>query len=558
MHAKSRNEIRGLSLVEVLLTVSALGIIGALAVSRTTHIQDGVRHTKLEQDVKHINSAVKIYVANGGSFEGASAPQEILDRLKSNATDADKMQFVGITGSTLDKRVAVNTGSKKTRSVAVWSPSSQQFNIVDFVDGGVTSFYLNEALASVDFQAVGREASTFSYGEESGWIWDYEDKPTTSRGGPTVVTVEDPKDTTPPPVPVMLSAPAISPTGGSFPESDFPKTISVINPNDPSTWLLVSINGDPFAPYTGPITLADAGALVAYAAGDPTYWVDSANASASFAKLPPLPPSQLTAPLIDLSSPQFNDSVSDITIAITNPNLAGSSSLYYSIVPQGGTHAEASTWDPATNALTVSATQYPDGFNVIAYAKSSDPSRYIDSWPADAFTTAEFYDIPVIGNVLFVLDASSSMGNSFGNTTRFKATVDELVQAIDKLPNNLKFNVAMFDSNIHWTDGSFTLHPANANNKQSLINQIQQLDHGSGTNYAAAFELPSLFSPVPEQVIFLSDGAPNNTPYQNLVSSLAAQGIRIDAIGLDLDNSATSILEQIVGLTGGSLVTVEE
>ncbi len=546
---------RGLSLLEVLLTVSVLAIVGAFAISKTSNIHDGVRNTKLEQDVKNINSAIQIYVANGGKLDGISDPQEVLDRMKSARSTNDKMQFVGLTGSTLDKRLATRTGEANAKSAAVWSDQDLRFEIGQASSAGVTSFFLDESLAGKIYEAVDREVSVVAYNDKPGWIWGYEDKIAALPGGITDVTLGNPIDTTPPPVPVRLTTPAVT-GGGTFPSSDFPKTVSIINPNDSSTWLMFSIDGDPFTQYTGPFTIASAGTVAAYATGDPTFWINSGDAYAAFAELPPTPPSQLSSPIINLSSNQFNDSTSEITVSITNPNLTGSSSLYYSIVDQGSSHPPQSAFQPFAGALTTNVANYPAGFDVVTYAKSSDPLKYIDSFPASAFTTTEFFEIPVVGNVLFVVDASSSMGNSFGNTTRFEATIDELTQAIDTLPSNLKFNVAMFDAAIHWTDGTFQLHQANAQKKQTLINQIQQLDHGSGTNYAAAFGLPQMYNPVPDQVIFLSDGEPNSDPYQSLLNNLATAGIRIDAVGLDLDNSATSVLEQIVNLTGGTLVEV--
>lgn len=213
-------------------------------------------------------------------------------------------------------------------------------------------------------------------------------------------------------------------------------------------------------------------------------------------------------------------------------------------------------WGAYSGAFPASAGDYPDGFEVVAYAKSIT-AAFLDSSQASAATTSSFYGAPALGNVLFIVDASASMGKSFGSMTRFEATIIELVSAIKGLPGNSRFNVAMFDEGIHWTDGTFELHPATQFFKQRLISQVKRLDYDSGTNYSAALSLPPMFKPLPDQVILLSDGEPSDNSFLKELAKLVSLGVRIDTIGLNSSGNGRSVLQLIADETGGGLNLVE-
>ncbi|NRB74486.1 MAG: VWA domain-containing protein [Verrucomicrobiales bacterium] len=554
----SRYAKRGLTLVEVLIVVSILGIVGSIAVSRISLIHQKAEQTKLEQDVKSINSAVKIYLANGGSFEGITSPQEVLDRMKAGLSGAAQDRFVGISGATIDKRLATRSDASPSGKVAVWSPDQTRFIIVENLGTGISGFYLDESLQMKTYEMTASRQSILEYSDSPGWIWEFEEGIAPVGNAPTVVATYEMEDSIPPPIPRRLTPPLFSTAAGPYLETEYPLPIILSNPNDPATWIMVSVNGEPFVRYESPITLPGPGTVVAFASGDPTYWISSDDRAGTYTQSPPAPPIPLIPPLIDLSAPQFTDSVSAITVTLTNPNLSGSSSVLYSIVPKGQAHPAPAAWKVTSGSLSTRVTDYPDGFDLIAYARSTDTDRYLDSTSSTAFTTTEFYNLPITGNVLFVVDASSSMGRRFGKTTRFEATIEELLTSIQRLPSHIKFNVALFDKAIHWTDGTFKLHNATPPIKKRLSAKIETLDHGSGTNYAAALELPTLFDPRPDQVILLSDGRPNSNNYSGFVSDLSNSGVRVDAIAFDLDDASSQVLEAIAVATGGRVESVDE
>ena len=64
------------SLPETLASAAVLGIIVAAAVSSLSTSVEGVKESKLTSDAKELNSAVRVYVANGGRLDGDETPEE--------------------------------------------------------------------------------------------------------------------------------------------------------------------------------------------------------------------------------------------------------------------------------------------------------------------------------------------------------------------------------------------------------------------------------------------------------------------------------------------------
>lgn len=559
MKLASSRRIAGFSMLEALITVFAVGALSALAIGFTGTVRENTKQQKLEQDVKAVNSAISIFLSNGGNLDGVTDPQEILDRMKTEQVSSAKDQFVGLTGSTVDPRLAAAPISQNPpRWGAVWNPATKKFEIRENPTEGIAGFVLDESLADVDYGSSKREQSSLVYNEKPGWIWAYEDKPVTNAEGPPSIPVSTPPNTPPRPAPKKLAPPVFGTPAGAYPEKDFPLSIEIANPNDPSTILYVSIDGGSYGVYSGPISVNTDTLVTAYVTGDPLYWIKSDKRYAPYSVIPPPDPVQLAPPVIQLSSDTFDDTIPEIAVSISNPNPDGSSSLFYSIVLAGLPHPPKALWLPYNGAFAALSDTFPSGFEIVSYAKSSDPELFIDSPDASAMTRAEFFEIPITQDILFIVDASGSMDRSFGSETRFEATIRELIRAIETLPASIRFNVAMFDKGNHWTDGTFTLHPATPENKETLVSQIEQVETGSGTNYSAALAFPTMFDPIPKQVILLSDGQPNDNRYTSLLEDLASRDMRIDTIGLDIGGNAASVLQDIADQTGGILYLVSE
>jgi len=548
----------GFGLPEILLVVGVIGILAAIVIPMVNRVHDGIRVTKLESDVKTINTAIDVYRANGGNLKGITDSQLIIDKLKTTRTDKDRVTFVGYSGSMIEKRLAARplpneqVGSGTHR--AVWDAAKSRFE-VGTTGNGVKDFYLNSAFAEIDYSTEERDDSALAWNSGDGWIWEYSDAAPLPPSGPDEFPTGTVPDTTPP-VPVQLSAPTFLPPGGTYSVADFPLSVSISHPNPPATWVMVSPDGgNTWSQYSGSITVSAGDELRAYAAGNPAEWIKSTTAVATY-RNPAA--SSLDTPTINLSHSEFTNSATQIQVTIGNSNPAGASVIHYAIKSPSGSYPPLASWNIYVGSFSATSADYPDGFHVKAYAKSLDTVSWTDSGYAEEAAGVSFIGIPITGNTLIILDASSSMGSNFGGISRFEMVIQETISAIMSLPANLKFNVAMFDGGIHWTDGTFKLHNATPPKKQAMIDQILQINHGSGTNYEAGLNFPPMFSPVPEMIIFLSDGEPSSSyNYSSELQALVDLGIPVHTVGVDLDSSALQNLEEIANATGGSVTEVQ-
>jgi|GEM_PF-1047823 len=557
---RSKQVTAAFGLVETLIVVSIIGILAALVLPRINGVHSAIRSTKLQSDVKTINSAIDTYLANGGKLDGITDAQTIINKLKTTRTDADAITFVGYSGSMIEKRLAAKPlsddqiGSSAPR--AVWNPAKNHFELASS-GAGVKEFYLDPALAVVDFGKENRQESSLKWNSKDGWVWAYVDGKAPPASGPTVVVTDPTPDTNPPlpPVPVQLTAPSFLPPGGTFPLSSFPLSVTLNNPNPPSTWIMLSTDGGAtWNQFTGSVQVDPEDQLQVYADGDPAQWIKSATIGAYY-RAPD--PQTLDPPLINLSDTAFSDSVTEIQVMIANPNPPGISKIRYAMKGPDDTFPPYSQWLDYSAPILVNSTDYPNGMEIQAYAASLDPVSWNDSGLASESVGATFFEVPLTDDLLLILDASGSMNADFGGISRFEAVVQEAVKAIGSLPSSLKFNIAMFDSGIHWTDGTFELHPATLANKQAMIDQLLQVSPGGGTNYEAGLAFPLMFTPIPKMVVFLSDGRPSSKwDYSDELQALVNLGIPVHTIGIDLNGSALQNLQDISAATGGQSIQV--
>ncbi len=557
---KKNLQNRGYSFIELISVIALLGIVVAISIPVVGGLNESTRKTVVASDIQTVNQAVKAYLGSGGDLSELSDPLEILTKLKTTQTEEDRRTYVGFTGSMLDPRLTIvpltEEEKKSAASGISWNTKSQRFEAVE-KGGGFSTFVLDSDLAEKDYGTEKREVSSLSYNKDDGWVWAHVEKSAPDLPGATTIPTGIPVDTKPPVPPKLLSPPIFSPPGGTLDISELPFQVTIQNPNDASTWIVYSLNGGEEVQYNGPITLTGDTKVVAYTIGDPALWKQSSNASSSY-KFEDLPdPVLLSPPVITLSGTEFNEDSTSVSFDIENPNPAGSSELHYIISVPSATLPNRSNWKEFIGGGAIQYDDYPKGFTITAYAKSLDTLLYIDSPNAQRVVTSSFFGIPLDQDVLIILDASSSMNQNYGGESRYEAVVNETVRAIGHLGNNVKFNVAMFDGGIHWTDGSWKLHPANQHNKDSLISQISVVDNDSGTNYAVGLSLPLMFKPIPKTVIFLSDGEPSGN-YSSEVSALQTAGVAVSTIGIGLDADSAANLEAIATSLGGQFVNVSD
>lgn len=277
---------RGVTLIELLVVISVISVLGSLAYVNYQNAAVSTRETKLESDVGTLNRAVQLYINQGGSFAGDETEEQVLDKLKTVASEESAASLSGSSGSFIDKRIETEWQNAAEASGsglrARWDADSLQFALSREGEAGVRQFLLNESLSDEDFGSEDRVAS-LPLAKESSWIWDYEDAdpatPTVSGASPDPGEVK------------RLQPPSFSPGSGDVPLVSFQPTLGVTlnNPNPGgSSQIYYSLGGGNFAAYAGgQIQVQPGQRIVAYAASlDTARWLNSPVRDASFSVIP--------------------------------------------------------------------------------------------------------------------------------------------------------------------------------------------------------------------------------------------------------------------------------
>jgi len=560
--------------MELLLSIAALSIIATVGIARFDHVSTLTRSAKLRSDAETINRAVIMFKASGGELGGAVTANQVLAKLKTYmSANASKKQINPLTQSFVDHRlVAIVQSDPENMSNqlrAYWNPADQLFEVKESNEpGGVTAFELKE-YATVGIQSESRHMGSLEFGTETGWIWDYEDR-SDQLDGPFYAPTHIPTHPSnlPPPVASkappstktrLLQPPAFSIPGGNYPANIYPLELELSNPNPPgSSYIAYTINSQSMLLYNGRITV-DAGSDIRAQAitTDAAQWTDSSLSHQAY--FPDL--IDLLPPKIVLSAPAFTKNITAIDATILDQNPVGRSTIRFNLKTPHGTFEPVQFWSRYSERLKLSVNDFPDGFDIIAYAQAIHPEIYEHSTDSTASTTATFFGIPLTGNVLFVLDGSTSMLSDFGaapeSKTRFSRVAEEAALAISNLRYNQLFNIAYFSDRVVWTDGTSALHEPTENRKTATIDQLQRVTPFGGTNYQLALALPFQYSPAPDRVVFLSDGLPNQTwDYSSELAALVSAGIEVDTVALDVGPEGVATLQSISTATNGSLAVV--
>jgi hypothetical protein len=95
----------------------------------------------------------------------------------------------------------------------------------------------------------------------------------------------------------------------------------------------------------------------------------------------------LLPPLIHFSKPSFEGTSDAIVVHLENPNPSGVSEVRYQIVPVPGGNGVTSAFKAYGSGFVVSSGDYPAGFGIRAFAKSTSPG-YLDSRRSSRFASA--------------------------------------------------------------------------------------------------------------------------------------------------------------------------
>ena len=73
MNSYQPNTLRGTSLLDVLVTVSVIGLLGTLAIIKLGDIPEASREARLRSQKESLNASIQLYLGSGGSMAGVLA-----------------------------------------------------------------------------------------------------------------------------------------------------------------------------------------------------------------------------------------------------------------------------------------------------------------------------------------------------------------------------------------------------------------------------------------------------------------------------------------------------
>lgn len=378
----------GLSLVEVVILVSVIGILAAMGTSRlVTRTRDVANEVKLEQDLRVLNSAVSAYLASGGDLSGVSDPSDVLVRLKTRASVEQRRRLPGLGGSFLSGEVEFEYQSEEeAKSDAprlAWSAKRNRFDLIREGGAGIRKVVTNQSGAVPSGEAEEERATAMQFSAKSSWIWDYQDAAAIPTVGPSAIPTRDPPPAFPsapsapsPPVAKnLLQPPIFSIPGGSFPEYDFPVSLDLTDPNPGGAGrVFYSENYGPWLQLEpgNHVSVASETSIKAQVVPvDFSKWSPSTVAEELYHSYS----LKLLPPKIEFDQPYFvsnnTNVVESITVTLENPNEPGTSSILYQIVPIPGGSGPTTGFEVYSSPFAVSAIDYPAGFGVKSYASAA-------------------------------------------------------------------------------------------------------------------------------------------------------------------------------------------
>lgn len=171
--------------------------------------------------------------------------------------------------------------------------------------------------------------------------------------------------------------------------------------------------------------------------------------------------------------------------------------------------------------------------------------------------------------VAFVVDVSSSMSQSYRNTSSFGTTrlaslKEQLSQSIAALPQESRFAVIFFNDRF-WQianrEDPFASRKkqlprwrqATDPNKSQAIAQLRHTEASGGTEWVAPLAEAINLKPAPQVLYLLSDGEPSDwEEVQPHLYTIRNRGVAIDTIALESGDTGAKRLREVAKRTGGS------
>lgn len=163
----------GFTLLEIVVTIALIGVITSVAVfNMGSSMSVRTSRTKLISDAAHLNQMVALYLADGGSLDGVTTEQGVLDKLKRSRPSGESKTNVAIsTGRFIDVRLRAELDSNASDYHVVWNTTTKRFDILTSSSSGVNNFYLDDTLSESSFPMDNRTTSSVKFNGSNGWIW---------------------------------------------------------------------------------------------------------------------------------------------------------------------------------------------------------------------------------------------------------------------------------------------------------------------------------------------------------------------------------------------------
>ncbi len=257
------------TLVEILLTIAVISVLTSAGYYVATTTKETARENKLRSDVTNLNTAVQLYVANGGTIPANATAEQVLTKLKSKATSSSAAVAIGLSGSFVDPRLTPSEQSTDQAASgelrAVWVPAATASETGKFevasTGQGIREFSLDESKAAAGASTPAPETrqqtlEAVSLAESNPhWVWGVSDaQPAATQLGASPTTSAEASASATPSTNdlAQLNPPTFSRSAGSYDLNMFPMAdLTLSNPNSAPSKIYYQIAGGAPQEYTG-------------------------------------------------------------------------------------------------------------------------------------------------------------------------------------------------------------------------------------------------------------------------------------------------------------------
>lgn len=379
---KSAPCVWAFTLVEILLAIAVISVLTSAGYYVAATTKETARENKLRSDVTNLNTAVQLYVANGGTIPANATAEQVLTKLQSRATGASAAVAIGLSGSFVDPRLTPAAQSSDQASSselrAVWVPAAGSGETGKFAVAttgqGIREFSVDESKTAAGASTPAPETrqqtmEAVSLNESTPhWVWGVADaQPAATELGatPTTGVAAGPSATPSTNDLEQLDPPTFSRGGGSYDLSLFPMAdLTLSNPNTAPSKIYYQVAGGAPQEYTG-------GSLPSFHPDTQvTAWVKSNSAA--------------------YSDSSMANATYDNLVKTLEVSLSGPSSLTYQQAG-GAMYGDASTVTPvATATVTTSgiASAYQGTSYYVIYTSVGSTTPLTSGTSSGSATTA--------------------------------------------------------------------------------------------------------------------------------------------------------------------------